>query len=289
VAPRPRRGRGKVIAAAAAAVAVLATVGVTGAVLASRHHTPPVIQPGSFRIAASSPLPAVSHDVYVVYNGGTDSSATLSGQIPHVTSGEVARLYAQPFPYGQAYTVAGSVVLNPSGGTATYSFQATPTLATHYKVELFQNSTTTTVLASSSATTVYVAIAAITPSSQTCGRPTCFETLTTHVYVPPSALKAEMAKTWLTYFKLVLAPLTEPAPPTMLVLGDGDPHVAPSVQIAPNEFQFVTTFQFQIGTNAYFWRWTKCARDTESADGIGLPGSHGCGAPTTNFNQSYLG
>jgi serine/threonine protein kinase len=285
--PRPRRRRGRVVVAAIAGVAILAAAGVTGAVLASHHSsTPPM---GSFAIAARSPLPPVTSDVYVVYNSGNDSSATLSGHIPHVTSGEVAQLYAQQFPYANAPTRAGSVMLNPSGSTATYSFPVTPTLATRYKVELFQNGSETTPLASSPYTTVYVAIAAITPSSQTCTRPVCTETLTSHVFVPPSALKAEIAKRWNTYFNLVLAPVVEPAPPTVLLLGHGNPNVGASTQIAPNEYQFVVTFSFTIGTNAYFWRWTKCAKDTESLDGIGLPHSHGCGAPSTNANQSYLG
>jgi serine/threonine protein kinase len=286
--PRRPRRRGRVVAAATAAVAVLAVVGVTGGILGS-HHNPPAPQMGSFAIAAASPLAKTTGDVYVVYNAGNDSSATLSGQIPHVTSGEVAQLYAQQFPYDSAPTRAGSAVLNPSGSTAAYSFQVTPTLATRYKVELFQNSSETTPLASSPNTTVYVAVAAITPSSQTCARPVCTETLTSHVYVPPPALKTEMAKRWYTYFNLVLAPVVEPAPPTLLLLGDGNPHVDPSTQIAPNEYQFVVTFQFTIGTNAYYWRWTKCTIDTEAQDGIGLPGSHGCGAPSTNANQSYLG
>jgi hypothetical protein len=165
----------------------------------------------------------------------------------------------------------------------------TPTLATHYKVELFRGGTATTPLASSPFTTVYVAIAAVTPSSQTCTRPVCTETLTSHVFVPPSALKTEMAKRWYTYFKLVLAPVLEPAPPTVLLLGAGNPHVGPSVQTAPNEFQFVVTFSFRIGSDAYYWRWTKCSKDTEAQDGIGLPGSHGCGAASVATSQLYQG
>jgi hypothetical protein len=109
------------------------------------------------------------------------------------------------------------------------------------------------------------------------------------VFVPPSALKTEMAKRWYTYFNLVLAPVVEPAPPTLLLLGHGNPHVAPSQQIAPNEYQFVTTFSFTIGTDAYYWRWTKCARDSEAQDGIGLPGSHGCGVGRVTADQGYLG
>jgi serine/threonine protein kinase len=283
----PRRRRGRVIVAAIAGAVVLAAAGVTGAVLASHHNSPPPI--GTFAISATSPLPRATGDVYVVYHAGNDASATLSGQIPHVTSGEVAQLYAQQFPYGNAPARAGSEVLNPSGSTAAYSFQVTPTLATRYKVELFKDSSETTALATSPYTTVYVAIAAITPSSQTCTRPVCTEVLTSHVYVPPSALKAEMAKRWYTYFRLVLAPLAEPAPPTLLFLGRGNPHVDPSTQIAPNEYQFVVTFSFTIGTNAYYWRWTKCDKDTEAQDGIGLPDAHGCGAPSVNFNQGYLG
>ena len=37
------------------------------------------------------------------------------------------------------------------------------------------------------------------------------------------------------------------------------------------------------------WKWTTCSKDTEAADGIGLPGHHGCGAERVLSSAPYLG
>src|SRR5579864_1797216 len=114
---------------------------------ASRSSAPATL--ASIPVTATSSLSVVTGDVYVVYQGGKDASAQLSGQIDGAVSGEVALLYAQQFPYTSAPALAGALPLQPAGSTAAFTFQVTPTLATRYKVELFKNSTATTALASS--------------------------------------------------------------------------------------------------------------------------------------------
>jgi hypothetical protein len=104
-----------------------------------------------------------------------------------------------------------------------------------------------------------------------------------------AALRTELAKPWYPYFNLSLAPSKEPPSPKTLLLGAGNPHVTASRQVAPGEFELTVTFSFRIGNDAYHWNWTMCAKDTEARDGLGLPGSHGCGAKGIPATQSYLG
>ena len=283
---RAARGKRRVwIIVAAVAVIVLGAAGVVAATLSGGGPA----RPTKFSIAAESALAPLSGDVYVVFKYGRQASARISGQLKGVTSGEVAQLYAQQFPYHRSPVPVGSVILHPAAKTATYSFRVTPSLATRYQVELFPNSTETTPLATTPTRTVYVTLIALSGDGQTCQRPVCRESLPSHVFVPASALSTEIAKRWYPYFNLNLSPGKEPPSPKTLLLGAGHPHVTASRQVAPGEFELTVTFSFRIGNDAYYWNWTTCAKDTEARDGLGLPGAHGCGARSVQASQIYLG
>ena len=282
--PRPRRRRS--VIAAAAAVIVLAG-GLTAGLLAGQgtavHPSVPV------PMSAKSAEPVVTGDVWVAYEGAKYSSAEISGSIRKAASGEVAQLYAQPFPYQRAPVQAQSVILHPTGGTASYQFQVTPTLATRYQVKLFANSAASAPVGTSATTTVYVASGGSTSNSQTCGRPVCHEKFTETVYVPPSALQTEMAKPWYLYFGMNLAPNKEPSSPQWLVLGAGTGQLTGTHRISADEFSVTITYSFQIGNNAYNWNWFACLKDSLAQDGIGLPGDHGCGAARVPSGAVYIG
>jgi hypothetical protein len=228
-------------------------------------------------ISVKSAEPALSGDVYVVYLGGQQSSAQIYCEVKKPVSGEVARLYAQQFPYQNSPTPAGSVTLHPAGTTASYAFQVTPTLATRYRVELFQSGTAATPLATSGVATVYVVLYRTSEKIKTCGRPVCNESLQVTYLVPPSALQAEMSKRVYLYFGINLSPSTVPSPPQYLALGAGDGHATTAHRISADEFGYTVTFSFQIGADAFEWSWRQCDMATEAADGIGLPGHHACG------------
>jgi hypothetical protein len=70
-------------------------------------------------IAATSKIKPVTGDVYVVFHGGTSSSAVIRGAISVTASGEVARLYAQRFPYTKPAKPIQSVLFN-TGGTPVF-------------------------------------------------------------------------------------------------------------------------------------------------------------------------
>ena len=282
----PRRPRRRIVVAASIAVVILAAAGLTvGLEAGSTASHSSVTVP----VSVKSAQPAMSGDVYVVYRGGKQANAEVYGEIKKAANGEVAQLYAQQFPYNHAPAQVGSVILHPAGTTASYEFQVTPTLATRYRVDLFASSTASAPLGTSATTTVYVTTGGTSGNIQTCRRPVCHESMQTVNYVPPAALQAEMSKPWYPYFGINLSSGKEPPPPEWLMLEAGSGHVTASHRISADEFSETVTFSFRIGNDAYYWDWTTCSKDTESADGIGLPGHHGCGDARVLDAAPYLG
>jgi len=292
--PFRRLRRIRVAPVGVAGIVILAVAGIVAAVIlaSSPHHgsaSAPRHGRASFPITVTSSVPPVSGDVMVVYQGGKDATAQVHGEVKGVTSGEVARLYAQQFPYKGAPTPAGSVILNPAGKKASFAFQVTPSLATRYQVKLFRSSTATTPLASSAASTVYVTVTALAGKTQRCIRPVCHETFHLREFVPAAVLDTEISKPWYPYFGLRLAPSKAPAGPRVLQLGAGDAHVTKSRRISAVEFDLTVTFSFRVGNHAYSWNWGTCAKDTEAQDGIGLPAPHDCGSRQVLASAAYLG
>ena len=280
---RPRRRLRRPIVLAGI---VTATAGVVAGLLVASSPAQAVTVP----ISLKSALPAVTGDVYVVYLGGAQAKAEVYGEIRKASDGDVAELYAQPFPYRKAPTRVGSVVLHPAGGAARYEFQVTPTLATRYRVELFGSSTSSAPLARSGVSVIYVARNEKLKNTQKCGRPTCYESLQTIILVPPSALATEMAKTLNPYFGINLASTkTVPAPPKYLYLGDANALLLASHRVSADEFTETVSLSFGVGDDAYNWSYYPCFKDTEAADGIGLPGQHGCGDQRIAYAAKYAG
>jgi serine/threonine protein kinase len=284
-AQRPRRLRRRIAVVALIMAAAGLTAGLLSAGLRSGGGSASAT---AVPISVKSALSAVSGDVYVVYLGGVQASAEVYGEIRKAANGEVARLYAQQFPYQNAPTQVSSVVLHPAGSTARYGFQVTPTLATRYRVELFQSSTAPTPLATSGVATIYVAIFR-TERSQACSRPICHESLQVIYVVPPSTLQTEMPKPSYLYFGVNLGTDIAPPVPQWLKLGAGHGHVTAPRRISADEFSYTVTFSFQIGNDAYHWAFNVCTKATEAEDGIGLPGHHGCGDEQIPGDERILG
>jgi len=240
-------------------------------------------------VGAASGLPAVTGDVYVEYQEGRKASARISGKIPDAFSGEVVRLYAQQFPYASAPAAAGSTTLQPAGGTASYTFSVTPTLATRYRVELFRDSAATTPLGRSAVSTIYVVDGGTGNLVQTCNRPDCTLTYTWTTVVPAQALPAEMAKQSYLYFGINFSTSGTPAPPTSIQLGAGDPVIVSTQRISADEFKRVVTYTFQVNDDGFNAGTAWCTKDTEAQDGMGLPSPHSCGDATLPYPNGYLG
>ncbi len=291
--PRQRR-RVRILPFAITGIVVLVVAAaVAGTLLVVRNRVkPPTLLP----VTVTTANTPVTGDMYVEYHGGPLASAHLDGTLNGVTSGEVARLYAQPFPFNRAAApVSKPVALHPAGqaAKASYAFHVTPTVATQYRVEVFANATASAPLVRSGSKTVYVSYTAASPAPtpKACSRPTCREELTIDVFVPPSAISTEMTKHWYVYFGATVSSSVKvtPAPPATLILGSGGAKTAPPTQLSANEFSVEITFTFAVGTHGVNWLWDACTQDSEAVDGMGLPGSHGCGSPTIPVSAAYLG
>ena len=265
--------------------AVVALVGGAAIATSLAAVAPAQAAAPTISIAAASKIKPVTGDVYVVYLGGSYNNATIHGTITGAAAGEIATLYAQRFPSTKAPAPVRSVTLT-GAGTRTYSFTVTPTLATRYKVKLFAK---TTLLAISPAKTVYVVTNGSVTGGARCGRPVCKETFHVYTVLPSSALSIEMRKHVYPYFGLNLSPVVEPPPPTWLYLNAGHASVSAARRINASVYENTITFTFTIGNDGYHWAWLTCAKDTVSADGLGLPGYHGCGASKVLRTAAYLG
>ena len=240
-------------------------------------------------VAATSSSPPVTGDVFVVFRGGKYGSARIHGTITGAAAGEVATLYAQRFPYTTAARPVSSIALSVTGTRTTYSFTVTPTLATRYQVKIFASKSATTPLATSPRQNLYVMNSGWTTGGKTCGRPVCHETLHLFTVLPSTALRVEMSKPFYPYFGINLSTAGTPPPPRWLYLNAGDASVSGARRISAGEYERTLTFSFTVGNDGYDWDWTVCVKDTVSRDGLGLPGSHGCGAGRVLRTVSYLG
>lgn len=289
--PRPFR-RAAIVLAVIAVLAAAGVAVVTTGVLhspAAKPKPPPRL--ASFPITARSGLAPQSGDVWVMYGDGGAGQAQVYGEVKGARRGYVARLYAQPFPFTAKPAVVASVTLHPAHKLAPYAFKVTPVLATRYYVSVFASRKSKRLLGSSPTAAVYVATTMTHTTARACSRPTCHETFTLKVRVPPSALGTELAKRWYTYFGLTLSKsATLPKGPAMLQLGAGSPKIGTPRRVSADEYGVTVTFSFPIGKKgANTWFWAACAPDSETADGIGLPGAHGCGAKAIPAVHSYLG
>jgi serine/threonine-protein kinase len=289
--PRPFR-RAAIVLAVIAVLAAAGVAVVTTGVLrspAAKPKPPPKL--ASFPITARSGLAPQSGDVWVMYGDGAAAQAQVYGVVKGARRGYVARLYAQPFPFTAKPAAVASVILHPAHKLAPYAFKVTPVLATRYYVSVFASRKSKRLLGSSLTAAVYVATTMTHTTARTCSRPTCHETFTLKVRVPPSALGTELAKRWYTYFGLTLSKSAAlPKGPAVLQLGAGSPTIGTPRRISADEYAVTVTFSFPIGKKgANTWFWAACAPDTETADGIGLPGAHECGAKAIPAVHSYLG
>lgn len=240
-------------------------------------------------IAAKSPLPKVTGDVWVAFGVKKFLAATISGTVHNAPGGAVVRLFARQFPFkAAAVRLAGPLALH--GATASYTFTVRPTLATQYVAKVFASATATTALASSPATIVYVAAqTTYTGVTNHCGRPVCVQHIVVHTIVPPSTLRTERKKGWLAYFGLKLKRVGEPSPPKTLLRGAGHATFSASRRVSKQEYDVTLTLRFRIGNNGWFFEFLTCQKDSESKDGLNLPGHHGCGQKQLKLPLNYIG
>jgi hypothetical protein len=266
------------------AVAVLAA-GLVAAGGPSALAAPAAPSP-TVTIAAKSSFKPVTGDVFVTFLDGKFANALIHGTIKGAAKGDVAKLFAQPFS-GPAVQVGSETLSTPS---SSYSFPVTPTLATGYQLELFTS--TSMLITTSPVSTVYVSnkqtVSATKRCPQTRKQPFCHQHIRVIETVPASTFRDEISKHWYFYFALNLNPNRTPPTPRFARLYT---HVTISRPMAHGGEQFTRTlsWSFYTGVNGYAFVWAACSKDTESTDGLGLPGHHACGVKVIDTKAEYIG
>jgi hypothetical protein len=258
----------------------IALSAVAGAALAAGIG-PAMAQPAvapTVTVGAKSLIARAYGYTFTAFHDGKYSKVTVSGAVTGATSGNVAQLYTQPFPYKKAPApVAGQQLVLDGTSPESYSFTATPGIATRYSVEILPSTTVSTPVSATSATkVVYVATTQPVTGLKKCGRPVCHETVHIYTRVPASALKAEMPKHLFFYFGIRFSSTGKPTPAWLNL--DKSAKISKAKKISSTEFEQTVTFSFRIGNNGYNFEFNYCSKASESSDGVNLPGHHHCGA-----------
>ncbi len=235
-------------------------------------------------ISATSDFAAVTGDTYVIYKGAKGTgTATLSGQVSGASSGDRLALYAKPFR-AAAYAATGKSTKLTGASPESYSFKVKPTIATSYQVRVLTGST----LDASASVPVYVTedlLVNFDGGKLKCHGSTCKLTLKAAVVLPASALRTEMRKHWYLY----VGRLTKSGLPTVFILSTRSKASKPR-KLNRSEYALVWTFVGPSEHHKLGYLPDACTRDTESVDGMGLPGHHHCGDHRVKASQAaYLG
>jgi hypothetical protein len=265
-----------------AAAGSLLTLGALPA-LAATTASPAITSP-AITITAASALRPVTGDVYVLYESGKYSTAKIRGDVSGAAKGDVVKLYAQPF-HRKAAEV-GSVKLTKIEAETPYSFLVQPSIATRYHVKLF---TSGNAPPPSSVVTVYVSSGGKIVQKRGCGSgAVCSPQYRFYVYLPAAVIKGDVSRHWYVYVGVKLSATGIPGYPTWLNL-DSHASISRLRRITARQYERTIGFSFRVGNDGARWLVTACVKDVEAKDGIGLPGSHGCGALHVRRTVAYLG
>jgi hypothetical protein len=198
---------------------------------------------------------------------------------------------ASPSPSPSA-SLSGSASASPSGspsGSPAPSKSASPAPAPSTSAPTIGNAPV--VVATSAAETVYVMGAGAITGSLACARPArpvCHVSVVVSVRVPAATLKFESAKHLFLYSRVLLSRTGEPPAPKLLVLNTTATR-SKVRKVTARQFAVTVHFAFRVGRESFHYEIAGCLQDSESRDGIGLPGRHGCGSKTLSAAARYVG
>jgi hypothetical protein len=265
----------------APAVAAAGLVTAVGAIPAEAASTAAV----GVTISATSPhYPGASHgrvDGYALVifrqSKGRDA-ATVSGKVTGLTGVDVVSLIDQPFRT-KGFTSAGKTVTQRNGGK--YSFTVTPSTATRYAVQIRVAGKR---VATSAVQIVYVTEAGVLSGKhQSCSHTRCVFSYRVTVQLPASALATEAGKPIYKY-QIVGYPKF----PSFFSLAR-NARTSGTRKLSASKYEFTLTFYIPLRNGSATWDTTLCTKDTETRDGMGLPGGHGCGAARISTKAVYIG
>jgi hypothetical protein len=228
----------------------------------------------------------VGHDVLVVYKSTTFNSARIKGQISGAVSGDVATLYAKWFG-ATSFAATRQTVALTGVSPQSYSFVVRPKLATQYRVVV---TTGTTADAKSAIKVVYVTTGGQSSRSRTsCSRRTCTYSWRSYVLVPAAAYRTEIHKHWYLYLGVRRSRTRKPPPPKYIYLTSAGRSSRPR-RVGHGQYEITFIFHIALRRQSANWIANACTKDTETRDGIGLPGHHLCGNRRLRVGSfNYLG
>jgi hypothetical protein len=189
--------------------------------------------------------------------------AVISGAIGSKLSGAQVQLQASTFPFNAGYA---AIAQSTTAAGGSYSFTARPTLATRYRVVLVSDPAS-----QSRVLTIFVAPRALNVSRGGCRpAPRCRRHFAADFVYPPAVVKQESAKPSYFYFGIHYGSRSEPKRLRLVKAG-------PQRYVGRGRYQSAFTITFSTPTSRYRYEWIVCGKDTEAADGLGLPGHHHCG------------
>jgi len=251
---------------------------------------PALASPAAYSVTISATSPNYPGNVrglvdgyaLVIYKTTVDNvdQGTISGTVTGFASGDVVSLLQEPF---------GKKAFTPTGLTATlsttgaYSFTVTPSLATKYEVQV---STGTTLDVTSGTQTVYVeAGEGSGKSHKKCDSSSCTFSYKIYVYIPASAYKVESRKHVYNYLAQWYS---ASGSPKWFYLSTSARTSKPK-KVNSGEIEYALTFYIHLRSGPNYWQTFSCTKDSESKDGLGLPGRHGCGDKRINADAVYVG
>src|SRR5580698_9978916 len=261
----------RVSVAGALVVGGLSLVGVSPATAA---RTPAV------SITVSSKFMTVSGFTWVYYKPAADNAATVSGSAINVSTGDTVALFAEPFG-AKTFTATGKpqTLTADSLGNASFSFTVHPSRETKYEAEV---TTQDSLHATSAAQAIYVTRGfADNHFTQSCGHGRCTASYRFYVEIPASAYKSEFKKHWYLYFA---AAANQPATYPLTKSASAKNH-----KVNAGEFYALFTFRWKTKNPNLSTCLFGYIRNTESSNGIGLPGHHGCGNKKLSTTLPYVG
>jgi len=196
--------------------------------------------------------------------------ARITGTVGAGQSGVAVVLQASKFPFKAAFAAVGHAT---TAGGGAYSFSPKPTIATHYRVALASDPTST-----SRTVTVYVVNADTSSFGCAAGPngPVCNLRVKAVSIYPPAEAAKEGAKTVYFYVGVGYGPQTQHAARLNLVT------TGSQRRVGSNRYQVNFGYSFPT-PQAYHYNWVTCSKDTEPVDGYGLPGHHHCGDRTIPY------
>ena len=173
-------------------------------------------------------------------------------------------------------------------------FTVTPSVATHYAVRLFPASPATVPVQQAR-----LCRASTSPADQSTGAPPevqpprCADRDLPHRHVRarlgPQLFRDEQARLPVPRHQPWVVGAFPPSPNWLYLNGGHAKSRRVRRRISAGEFENTLTFSFTIGNHSYSWLPAFCTRDAVSKDGLGLPGSHDCGASRIPLTLAYLG